>query len=70
VSAKTPKVDLHDLIEGICGRLGVAPADVGQIVLTPTTATLTIFENNENGNHYLDEDNDIAQRVQMWAITS
>ena len=51
----TDRIDISQHINAICELLGLEPSFVGELVLTPTTATATVYLKNENGTKHLIE---------------
>ncbi len=50
----TERIDIHNPLAEICGRLGLEPELVGKLVITPVKVTATVYKRNEDGKKYID----------------
>lgn len=50
----TDRINIHQPIYDICGRLGLVPTNVAELVFRPRTVTATVYVLNEQGAKYVD----------------
>ena len=63
-------IDIHDEIHGICGKLGLEPGNVLRLDFYPTRVAATIALTNEDGSKYIVEADEIAQREQIFKVST
>lgn len=63
------RIDISEPLTEICRRLGLVPANVAKLVLTPRAATATVHKLNEDGQKYLDPDEPAVETIAFWVRT-
>lgn len=56
-----------DLVAALCRRVGLEPGDVGELRVTPSKLTATVFKRNGLGHKYLGDDGRPA--VETWEVS-
>ena len=49
----TERIDISQHTNAICELLGLEPAFVKELVITPSAATATVYRKNENGSKFI-----------------
>jgi hypothetical protein len=64
------KLNIHENVSGICSQLGIEPALVRRLDVTPTSVTAEVYKRNEQGSKYVDEDGEAAvEHFQFDVVT-
>lgn len=53
------RTNIHDQVAEICQRLGLTPANVQQLQITPGRVTARIFVLDESGKKFVNPDTDV-----------
>lgn len=58
--APDPPIDLHDLVESLCAKLGLTPNRVAELVIRPASVRATFYLVTDAGAKYIDPEANVA----------
>lgn len=66
-------IDVHDLIEQLCARLGLDPSYVSRIDIRPRHATVTLYRGRDGrcaGAKYIDDNGEPAVETLEYKVSA